>query len=46
MKENKQEEFLRVVMGSDMEFYEQFLKDLSEEELKNFLDANPDFLKD
>lgn len=46
MKESKQDEFLRLVMGSDIEFYEQFLKDLSEEELQKFLDANPDFLKD
>lgn len=46
MKETKQERFLRLVMGNDEEFFEQFLKDLPEDKLKKFLDENPDFLKD
>ena len=31
---------------SDMEFFEKYLKDLSEKELQRFLDKNPDFLRD
>lgn len=46
MKETQQQRFLRLVMGSDMEFYEQFLKDLPEDKLQKFLEENPDFLKE
>jgi len=46
MKESKQESFLRLIMGDDMEFFEQFLADLPEDELQKFLDKNSDFLKD
>lgn len=46
MKETKHERFLRLIMGDDMEFFEQFLADLPEDKLQKFLDENPDFLKD
>lgn len=45
MKESKQKDFLRLIMGSDMDYYEDYLADLSEEELQRFLDSNPDFLR-
>ncbi len=46
MGENRLEKFLKDVMGSDEEFYERFLSELSEEQLQRFLDENPDFLQD
>ena len=45
MEETKHQRFLRLIMGSDEEFYEQFLKDLPEEELQKFMEENPDFMK-
>ena len=30
----------------DIEFYEKFLKDLPDEKLQQFLDENPEFLKE
>lgn len=46
MEETKHEKFLREIMGSDEEFYEKFLKNLTDEQLKKFLKANPDFMKE
>lgn len=46
MRETRQERFLKDMFGSDMDFYEKFLKDLSEEELQKFLDDHPEFLKE
>lgn len=46
MKETKHERFLRLIMGSDEDFFEQFLKDLPEEQLQKFLEENPNFLKE
>lgn len=46
MGETRQEKFLREIMGSDMDFYEKFLKNLPEEEFQEFLDQNPDFMKE
>ena len=44
MEENVVERLLRDIMENDLEFYERFLKDLSEKELQAFLDHNPEFL--
>lgn len=44
MQETQQQKFLKSVMGDDMDFFDQFLSDLSEDELQRFLDENPDFL--
>lgn len=38
--------FLEKINGDDMEFYEEFLVNLSEEELQRFLEENPDFLRE
>ena len=46
MKETEHQRFLRLIMGSDEEFFEQFLKDLPEDKLQKFMEDNPDFLKD
>lgn len=46
MEETRHERFLREIMGSDEEFYEKFLTNLTEEQLKKFLKANPDFMKE
>ena len=46
MKETKQQRFLRLLMGSDEEFFEQFLKYLPEDKLQKFLEENPDFLRE
>lgn len=46
MSETRQQKFLREIMGDDMEFFEKFLKNLPEEKLQQFLDENPEFLKE
>jgi hypothetical protein len=46
MEETRHQKFLREIMGDDMEFYEKFLKDLPDEKLQQFLDENPEFLKE
>lgn len=46
MEETRHEQFLREIMGSDEEFYEKFLTKLTDEQLKKFLKANPDFMKE
>lgn len=33
------------IFGSDLEFLEECIDDLDDEELEKFLDENPDFLK-
>lgn len=38
--------FLKFIMGSDMDFYEEHLSDLPLDQLQKFLDENPDFLKE
>jgi hypothetical protein len=43
MEETRHQKFLREIMGSDMDFFEKFLKDLPEEKLQKFLDENPEF---
>ena len=40
------EAFLGFMIGDDLDFYEKFLVDLSDEELDKFFEANPDFMKD
>ena len=40
------EAFLGFMIGDDLDFYERFLVDLSDEELDEFFEANPDFMKD
>ena len=42
MEETRHQKFLREIMGSDMDFFEKFLKDLPEEKLQKFLDENPE----
>lgn len=46
MNERKEHDFWRFVTGSDMDFYDEFLVNLSLEELQRFLDENPDFLSE
>jgi len=43
MEETRHQRFLREIMGSDMDFFDKFLKDLPEEKLQKFLDENPEF---
>jgi len=38
--------FIDFVMGSNQEFYDTYLVNLSEEELELFMKDNPDFMKD
>ena len=38
--------FIEFVMGSNQEFYDTYLVNLSEEELELFMKDNPDFMKD
>lgn len=40
------DKFWDCIKGDDMDFYEEFLVNLSEEELQRFLDENPDFLRE
>ena len=44
VSECKQKELINFIMGNDMDFYEQFLSNLSECELQCFYDENPDFM--
>jgi len=46
MEETRHQKFLREIMGNDMEFYEKFLINLSEEQFQQFLKENPEFLKE
>lgn len=41
-----EDKFWNSIKGEDMDFYEEFLVNLTEEELQRFLDENPDFLKE
>jgi len=43
--ETKQNQILKFIMESDMEFFEHFLSDLNEKELQSFFDNNPEFLQ-
>jgi len=43
-KENGYNKMLKFFSGSDMDFYEEMLENLTEEEIKRFMEANPDFL--
>ena len=38
--------FIDFVMGSNQEFYDAYLVNLSEEELELFMKHNPDFMKE
>ncbi len=47
MSENERiEKFIDFIMGSNRDFYETFLVNLSEDELERFLKDNPDFMRD
>lgn len=43
MKDDKKISFLEFINGTDKDFYEAFLANLSEEELQRFMEDNPDF---
>lgn len=45
MKEER-DKFWEYVLGDDVDFYNEFLADLSDEELDKFLEENPDFFKE
>lgn len=40
------DKFLEFIMEDDIDFYERFLVNLSDEEIDKFLEENPDFLKE
>lgn len=39
-------EFWKYARGTDMDFFEEVLAELTEEEFQRFLDENPEFLKE
>lgn len=43
---NSVNRFIDFVMGSNQEFYDTYLVNLSEEELELFMKNNPDFMKE
>lgn len=43
---NKNRKFLEFLSGDDLDFYEEFLVHLSEEELEKFMRDNPDFMEE
>ena len=44
--ENRVEGFLQFLFGDDMDFYEEFFVNLSEDEKKRFWEEHPEFMKD
>ena len=44
--ENRVEGFLQFLFGDDMDFYEEFFVNLSEDEKKRFWDEHPEFMKE
>lgn len=44
MSEEKVNRFIDFVMGSDLDFYNTYLVNLTEEELERFKKDNPDFV--
>lgn len=44
--ENRQCDFLKLLMEDDLKFYEEFLLDLSDEEINRFFEENPDFMEE
>ncbi len=46
LTKEKQERFWRLVAGDDMDYYEDYLLDLPEEEQRAFFMENPDFLSE
>ena len=45
MGENRLDKVWKELTESDMEFYEKYLSDLTEEELQRFINENPEFLQ-
>ena len=43
MNDDKKISFMEFIKGTDKDFYEAFLVNLSEEELQRFMEDNPDF---
>ena len=43
--ENKGQSFMEFIMGDDLDFYENYLVNLSQEEIDLFFKNNPDFMK-
>lgn len=46
MTKEKQIQFLNFIMGDDMDFYEEYVINLSDEEQQIFFRENPDFMSD
>lgn len=46
MSAQQMKKFLDFIFGSDLDFYEEYLMDLTDEEQERFFDANPDFMSD
>lgn len=41
----KNQSFIEFITGDDLDFYENYLVDLSEKEIELFFEENPDFMK-
>lgn len=46
LNENQAKRFLKFIFGDDLDFYEEHLMDLTDDEFELFLDENPDFLSE
>ena len=47
MKENERwEQIAELLKKDDMDFYEEYLLELSDEEIEQFFEENPDFMKE
>lgn len=44
-EKDKMNRFIDFIMGSEQDFYDTYLVDLSEEEMEQFLKNNPDFME-
>lgn len=42
----KMKQFDKFILGDDLDFYEEYLLELSDDEQKKFFDENPDFMSE
>lgn len=46
MDEEQDKRFWKFIMGDDLDFYEEYIIHLNDEDQKHFFDDNPDFMLD
>lgn len=46
LNENQAKRFLKFIFGDDLDFYEEHLMDLTDEQQEKFFEENPDFMSE